>query len=446
VRVSSEEALIAELPGKLMEALADEIAHCRREGRGEEATGPVAAGDATSSTPPEQSFGRPSNGLRQYLTFGILPWHLADLPAGAAETILREMLVQEWEAALHVLQTLGRRDPAPFFRLAPLLTSEQAQAVVRALVATGETGPVAPIEKAAAQLFPGLGQPLSSGTGQRLLALILAAACGAETMRAAARLLPAGELQVAQEFFRSPSGLPIALPSEWAMVQNPSGPQETGEGTAPSEAHPALPVPKRLGNPALEEDAAPRGVQAPEEIRPATGRKSTPGLYPLVVEQAGLVILHPFLPRFLAQTGCMEPRTDDRISTAMLPRAAALMYTLATGREVAREFELPLIKVLLGLSPLSPLTAGGDLVTASDREEAATLLAAVVSHWQALKNTSPAGLTESFLARRGLLREENDAFRLMVERKGHDVLLDYLPWGIGIVKLPWMKKAVHVEW
>ena len=29
---------------------------------------------------------------------------------------------------------------------------------------------------------------------------------------------------------------------------------------------------------------------------------------------------------------------------------------------------------------------------------------------------------------------------------GHDVLLDTLPWGIGLVLLPWMEQPLHVEW
>jgi hypothetical protein len=33
-----------------------------------------------------------------------------------------------------------------------------------------------------------------------------------------------------------------------------------------------------------------------------------------------------------------------------------------------------------------------------------------------------------------------------VEKKGYDILLDYLPWGLGLVKLPWMNKPIYVLW
>jgi hypothetical protein len=36
--------------------------------------------------------------------------------------------------------------------------------------------------------------------------------------------------------------------------------------------------------------------------------------------------------------------------------------------------------------------------------------------------------------------------RLQVEGKALDILLDYLPWTLSIVKLPWMKKLLHIEW
>jgi hypothetical protein len=35
---------------------------------------------------------------------------------------------------------------------------------------------------------------------------------------------------------------------------------------------------------------------------------------------------------------------------------------------------------------------------------------------------------------------------LQVEQKAVDVLLNTLPWGIGVIKLPWMKEILHTEW
>ena len=86
------------------------------------------------------------------------------------------------------------------------------------------------------------------------------------------------------------------------------------------------------------------------------------------------------------------------------------------------------------------------LLTEADREEADALLRAVIDHWRVLKSTSPKGLRTAFLARRGLLREEEHGWRLQVEPNAFDVLVAQLPWGLGIIKLPWVPKAIFTEW
>jgi hypothetical protein len=34
----------------------------------------------------------------------------------------------------------------------------------------------------------------------------------------------------------------------------------------------------------------------------------------------------------------------------------------------------------------------------------------------------------------------------VVENKTHDVLLSFLPWGYGIIKLPWLERPLFVDW
>ena len=52
----------------------------------------------------------------------------------------------------------------------------------------------------------------------------------------------------------------------------------------------------------------------------------------------------------------------------------------------------------------------------------------------------------TFLRRFGLLREIEGGFRLQVEPGPFDVLLERLPWGFAIVKLPWMREPLFTEW
>ena len=164
----------------------------------------------------------------------------------------------------------------------------------------------------------------------------------------------------------------------------------------------------------------------------------------LAVLNAGLVLLHPFLPQLFAATGIIDGQGTLRASR--LPRAAALLHWLATGRDEAFEFELGIIKPLLGLGPEDPLPMSAGLLDAPTCEEATALLAAVIEHWKTLGRTSVAGLRVSFLQRRGLLRSTDLGWQLQIERKSFDMLIAQLPWGISIVALPWMTRAIYTEW
>jgi hypothetical protein len=155
---------------------------------------------------------------------------------------------------------------------------------------------------------------------------------------------------------------------------------------------------------------------------------------------AGLVLVAPFLPRFLEQSRAKRSgvRTIDD-----LPRSAALLHAIAAGDAEPIEHELTFIKVLLGVDSLQ---IGGGLLTGGDLEEVDSLLCAVIDHWSALKKTSPRGLQTTFLRRPGLIREDEHGFRLQVAPSPFDVLLKQLPWTIGVVKLPWMTRAIVTEW
>jgi hypothetical protein len=161
------------------------------------------------------------------------------------------------------------------------------------------------------------------------------------------------------------------------------------------------------------------------------------------VHYAGLILLHPFIGALFEHARIRE---GDTIPAHSLPRAAALLHYLATGEEDVVEIELGLIKVLLGLTPDASLPVAHGLLLPADREEADAVLDAGIRYWSGLKNTSRAGLRQTFLQRAGLLRRKDEGWLLHVERASFDVLLDYLPWTIGIFKLPWMAERMYTEW
>ncbi|KAA5548437.1 contractile injection system tape measure protein [Adhaeribacter rhizoryzae] len=162
------------------------------------------------------------------------------------------------------------------------------------------------------------------------------------------------------------------------------------------------------------------------------------GLY---VANAGLILLAPFLPAYLQACGLAEA---DKI---LKPTEAvhALQY-LVTNCIQTPEYELALNKILCGL----PLTVGIPLaieLTEVMQTEAPQLLKTIIQYWSALKNTSPAGLQESFLQRSGKLSQKADGdWLLQIEQKGYDMLLEHLPWNYSLVKLPWMENILWVEY
>lgn len=161
----------------------------------------------------------------------------------------------------------------------------------------------------------------------------------------------------------------------------------------------------------------------------------------IYVANAGLVLLHPFIEYLF------EELKISRNGKLLNPqRATYLLQWLVNGQFNAPEYELPLNKLLCGMSPKAPVI-GKFKLTKREKKEAQQLLEAVVRHWAALKNTSPAGLQANFLCREGKLTQKPDGdWLIQIERKSIDILLADLPWSISIIQLPWMSHWLWVEW
>src|SRR5262249_55986135 len=102
-------------------------------------------------------------------------------------------------------------------------------------------------------------------------------------------------------------------------------------------------------------------------------------------------------------------------------------------------------KLLCGFGLEDPLPARIEIPEAA-WAEGQELVQTVLLQWDKLKNTSPDGLREGFLQRTGKLLRRHDQLQLMMEMSAIDMLLDYLPWGLSVVKLPWIKEIIYVEW
>jgi hypothetical protein len=165
----------------------------------------------------------------------------------------------------------------------------------------------------------------------------------------------------------------------------------------------------------------------------------------LPVSYAGLILLSPFLPQAFTRVGITDPGIRG-LQPDQEARAAAFLYRLATGTEEGPEFELVFIKLLLGLPLDRLLVVSPGLLLPGDVEESRSLLMAVIQHWSALKRTSIEALQSTFLQRGGLLRHQDFGWQLSVEPGPFDVLLNQLPWGIGVVRQPWSPEPIYTQW
>ncbi len=161
------------------------------------------------------------------------------------------------------------------------------------------------------------------------------------------------------------------------------------------------------------------------------------------IANAGLVLLAPFMPRLFRM---LELTDGQQFKSEMAAERAIHLLQFAVNESCdSPEFLLPLNKMLCGVAEGIPIGRGVEMQP-KEKETIEGMLRAVIQQWSIIGNTSVEGLRESFLQRAGRLRSNAEGWKLKVETKGIDVLLDRLPWSFAIIKHPWMTRPVHVEW
>lgn len=354
--------------------------------------------------------------LQHYLATGLLPWTLAGLPAEQAERALGEAAAQ---AALAVW---SRAEP-----LDSLLPVNGTAARIGALQ---RWLPLLPAALRRRWLAAHSWRPaLDAASVQAWRDWIDADDSDRIEWQA---LWLAGPLSVAELYERvaaqrqTGSGKPVFVDTLWAALATAAAaasPDATRH--AVSDAPPAQPA-----------------AHLPAATGDAPALQATPSL---LVPLAGLVLLHPWLPRLLAACGVLDD-SGKEINPAQLPRGCALLHALASGNAPVAEHQLPFVKLLLGQAPDEPLAAALPALSPADHEEVTALLDAAREHWSALQGTGVDGLRLSFLQRRGLLSRSDRAWHLRMQGESFDLLLGLLPWSISLVRLPWMPQPLVVDW
>jgi hypothetical protein len=164
---------------------------------------------------------------------------------------------------------------------------------------------------------------------------------------------------------------------------------------------------------------------------------------PIIVQNAGLVLLWPFLTRYFEASGLVDDGefADDSARS----RSIYLLQYLACRNHEASDHALVLNKTLCGM----PLTQAPDLVdppTEEEKRDGLELLDGVIQHWGALGNMSVQTFQEAFLMREGGLLCDEEAAALTVSPSTSDIVLQRLPWKFGLIRLPWQQKPLIVKW
>lgn len=182
----------------------------------------------------------------------------------------------------------------------------------------------------------------------------------------------------------------------------------------------------------------------PDEIvKPMTDKLFLNDEDVMYIEGVGLVLLHPFLQELFRDRNLWEERQWR--SEKSIQYALHILAYLVYGEESVKEHQLLMQKILVGMEPDTLLHFNISLQE-QDKQACIELLEAVIGHWKALRNTSPQGLRSNFLQRNGKVEIRDNEYMLYIENKAEDILLSHLPWGYGIIKLPWMRQILKVNW
>jgi hypothetical protein len=235
---------------------------------------------------------------------------------------------------------------------------------------------------------------------------------------------------------RSTDGSPALLVRPVAVAALPAPWREWCE-TAFMEMGHAAPAAPMIGKPVHV--ASVPGLQPREsrerEVEPEAGE----GIY---LPCAGILLLHPFLETLFLDRGLLDG--NHFAGDEARQRGAQLLGYLATGRPEMPEYELGFAKLLTGIDLEAPLESAW--LDEQDTAACDELIDAVLGHWTALRSSSAAWLRSQFFLRDGKLEAVDAGFRVTVERRAQDVLLTRLPWGFGVIGLPWLEQRIFVRW
>ncbi|WP_025741546.1 contractile injection system tape measure protein [Aquimarina pacifica] len=159
------------------------------------------------------------------------------------------------------------------------------------------------------------------------------------------------------------------------------------------------------------------------------------------IENAGLLLLHPFLKHFFEHCDLLDENKNFK-NPALAVHA---LHYIATKKEKQLECAMVFEKFICNIPIQEPIDRNIKL-SETIKDEADELLKAALENWEGLKTSSIDLLRNEFVQRPGKLILTEEHPKITMERKTQDILLDRVPWNISIIKLPWKPKLIFVNW
>lgn len=167
---------------------------------------------------------------------------------------------------------------------------------------------------------------------------------------------------------------------------------------------------------------------------------------PVYIENAGLVLLHPWFPQLFQLLHLLTDEKEFTDTDARIKAIFLLQGLVDDSPEQEYEEQALLLNKLLTGYPVAEPLPRSEEITEAERQVLQSLAGSVLQYWDKMKNTSREGFRQTFLVHEGYLTEEAERWVLKIPPKGADMLLSTLPWGYSIIKYAWMEKMITVEW
>lgn len=163
----------------------------------------------------------------------------------------------------------------------------------------------------------------------------------------------------------------------------------------------------------------------------------------IAVQNAGLILLQNYFIMLFERLNLVNEKSFVS-EKAQLDAVHYLQY-IVTGLTETEESFLTLNKVLCGL-PLSAPVKSSIIIPDTHKELIEGMIQSSIGNWEAIGKTSVNGFRGNWLARKGVLKEEEDRWSLTVEKRPYDILMAKSPFPFSTIKFPWMQKTLYVNW